>query len=456
MKRELPPGYSEAPQTRDLPPGYSLAQTKEEPSFIEASVAGAGNVLRQSVGSDSDILSNRPTGLLGTLARATPAAAGAMAGAAAAAPYGAPFGLPGVALAGLGGAYIGATGMESARQALVQANNAATGREFTPAGEVLGQVNRAGLENAAGEGAGQAIGAGVRAVRPALNKAGGAIFKLFANVDEKSGAAVAADPSLLLRAPSDDAVSKAYDSFHSASGTTSRREFIAKSDDPFDTVSRAMDTMRDAYNKLRDGTLSIQEAVNASQAGRIIRDMRSRGVEMAQQVSEQAQGLKTQFDDFIEKGGPPVGPQTKFTYIAGQKIPYQNPQIQPPGYPEWRAARRAAWENEVAGDFGSALPRNINGQPNVARFWGALTSGVTSGAATGGAIGGVPGAAVGAVLGGLGGAAVVSPLAYGTALKGAALLGKVPGAVYRVAPQAATASALEQAYMSRRERPALP
>jgi hypothetical protein len=48
---------------------------------------------------------------------------------------------------------------------------------------------------------------------------------------------------------------------------------------------------------------------------------------------------------------------------------------------------------------------------------------------------------------------LISPKFYGTALKGAALAGKVPAGVYKIAPQALTGgggSAIADAYMKRR------
>lgn len=196
---------------KDDGPWNDFAGTKDAPNDNTPGLMDrAGQFARQSVGSDSDILSNRPTGVMGTMARAMPGAMGAIAGAAAAAPYGAPLGPMGMFAAGLGGAYIGGTAGESARQAAVQMNNAATGQEFTPAGEVLQHVNREGLMNAAGEGAARLGGAalalpamtkGGGTIADELSRTGGQVLKVLTNADSRSGAWMLRNPGEFTNAP---------------------------------------------------------------------------------------------------------------------------------------------------------------------------------------------------------------------------------------------------------------
>lgn len=377
------------------------------------------------------LLTNDPTrGFIEGAARSVPATIGGALGAAAAAPTG-PLSIPAAGL--------GAAGGEGARQALVQAYMASQGRPYTAPGDVATHMGVQGAASAIGQGAAVGLGAGLRYLGRTAAPAG---MKVMANVPERSAAAAAQDPAMLLRAPSDQAVTDAYDAFHAASGTVSRRQSIAASEDPFDTVSRAMNTMKDAYNNLRAGKLTMQEAVDASQAARIIGDMKSRGVEMAQQVAQQSGDLKGLFDDFIQKGMAPAARSVHDPLTGGLQT-VMEPGMQ--GYPEWQAARQAAFENSVAGDLGSFYPRNVNGSPNVARFWAALHGGAVTGAAGGAALAGPPGAVVGAGMGAMVGAAAVSPLTYGTALKAAAYAGNIPAGVYRV-----PTSMLADQYLQRR------
>lgn len=428
--------------------------------MIDGALRDAPAQPRQAADAGEALLTNLPTqSLVQKLVRGLPAAAGSIPGATAGAALGtAIFPGPGTIIGGVIGAGLGGAAGEASRQAFAQGTAAAFPGQNYPVlrpGEVIRNVGIEGATQAAGQavgvGAGAALSAGGRLIR------GGAptVMKVAAGVPEGSGAAAVGDLQMLGRAPSSEAVGNAYDAFHTASGTVSRKDAIARSGDPFDTVSRAMNTMRDAYNKMRTRQLTTQEAVEASQAGRIIRDMKSRGVEMAQQVAEQADDLKGSFDDFIQNSfdgsqsmsrvpletPPPVGlkaaghhaPKPRGTPILdsyGQPVFVDKVTTTPgkPGFPEWQAARQAAFENNVARDLGYVLPRNVNGSPNVLRTWSAVGGGAATGAAIGGPVGAVVGAGAGAM--------AVSPMAYGAAIRAAGLAqtaaGYIPAGVYRV------------------------
>ena len=212
---------------------------------------------------------------------------------------------------------------------------------------------------------------------------------------------------MLGRAPSEAQVRQGYQQFHTASGTVSRKEAIAASDNPFDTVSRAMETMKSAYGKLRDSTLTPQEAVEASQAGRLIRDMKSRGNEMAMEIADAAGELKGQFDDFIQQG----------SLAARQRGRMGN------AYPEWKNVRQMAFEKNVADDFSSPWALNINGMPNQLRGYGSIAAAVTGTAAS--LATGHPGLAALAAVSPL----LQSPLAYGMAIRGANQASKAAPAI---------------------------
>lgn len=427
------------------------------------------------------LLTNDPTsGFTEDIIRGIPATIGGMVGGATGLVAGAPLTVGAVGTS-MAGASLGGAAGEGLRQTASQLYAGATGREMSSPEQVLGGMASQGVVNGLGQGVGLGGGAAYRATRPAFSRGGAIAMKVAANVPEKSGVYALNDLTRLGKAPSDEAVGQAYDAFHSASGTIGRKEAVARSGDPFDTVSRAVNSMKDAYTKLRAGTLTVQEAVEASQAGRIIRDMKSRGNEFAQEVAGTADALKGSFDDFIERGmgatrTSKTVPVTKPIPPGVSRVGHHAPRIKPEplldaygqplmmetvienparqGFSEWQAARQAAFENSVAADFGSALPRNVNGSPNVLRTWSAIGGGATSGAATGAMIGGPAGAALGGMIGAVGGGLSVSPMAYGAAIRAAGaasrVTGAVPGAVYRVGARATvggSGSALADAYM---------
>lgn len=270
------------------------------------------------------LLTNQPTQNFGeTFLRGLPASIGSILGAGAGVTSGiavGPLAVVASPAAAVAGSAIGAASGESARQGLAQGYSLLTGQPFTPPQQALGDMAVQGALGAAGEGIGQGLGA-LR--KPAIN-IGASLMRNAAAIPETAGRAALSDLSLLGRAPSDDAVSSLYDSFHDASGTVSRKATIAESGDPFDTVARSMSDMRDASAKLQAGTLTTQEAVNASQAGRVIRDQKMSGNEMAREVSDTANELKGQFDNFIQQG---IGPRTEIQNIpvAQQIVPETTP-----------------------------------------------------------------------------------------------------------------------------------
>jgi hypothetical protein len=269
------------------------------------------------------------------------------------------------------------------------------------------------------------------------------LLKIVGSVPEKEGLQIVSKPSVLLSPPGRDFVSSLYDKFHADSGTISRKEFIANSAHPFEagSVSHAVGQMEDALLALRDGTLTRQQAVNASQAGRIISDAKGQGQELAMQMAETAGHTKQLMDNFIQND---IGPSVRSVTDALTGWTKDIPIPSQPGYPEWQAARDAANKQNLYESISDVLPQNRGNSTNVLRPW----HGATAGGAAGGAFLGGP---LGAAIGGAIGFASTSPIVYRTALQGAAIAGKVLPTVYRVgAPVAAGAagSALQQAYMA--------
>lgn len=209
-----------------------------------------------------------------------------------------------------------------------------------------------GLFEKAARVAGPYVKEGLKKFREARGSIGGDLLRVGPGVPQYKGQAAMEDLGLLSRAPSQKRVGELYDDFHNASGTVSRKKAIAGSADPFDTVARAKNDIAEAAQKLRSGTLTTQEAVNASQAARLIKDQARTGNEFAGEIFDVANDLKGQFDDFI-----------------GQT------------YPEWNAARQGAFERSVADEFTSWLPLNKNQSPNVLRTYTAGAAAATGAAA---------------------------------------------------------------------------
>lgn len=258
------------------------------------------------------MLTNKPTGLGGTLARSSFSTAGALAGGAAGA-VGGPLGvLAGSALGGFAG--------EITRQNAVQMAQLSKGEDVTRPGEAIARATSEGVSQGAGAGLGLVVGGALgskfvkETVRPGINRVGAGVLKIAAGIPENVGQQVMENPSVLLGAPGRDAVSALYDAYHAKSGTMSRDEFISRSARPSDIgrVGAAIDEIDAAKLALRNGTLTEQQAVNASQASRIVSDARREGTEISQKMADYAQDTKASMDDFIARGR---GPRTEIQSI---------------------------------------------------------------------------------------------------------------------------------------------
>lgn len=433
---------------------------------------------RQSADIGEALLTNLPTHGVGQdIIRGLPAATGGMAGAAAGAALGMPLGPLGMALGGIGGAFLGGSSGEAARQGVAQGTAMAFPEAQYPVqrpGQVLRDIGIQGAANAAAEGLGIGASALGSLARPGINRAGAGFMKVLGGIPEKEGLQLMEKPSLLLDVPTRETVNKLYDAFHSASGTVSRKQFISDSAHPFDagSVSHAVSQMEDALLALKNGTLTRQQAVNASQAGRIISDAKGQGQELAMQMSDTASSTKDLMDNWLDAtfAGSRVSKQVPLTlpnaertvagHAHGMPRVVQTPVIDQfgnpimmtettvipghPGYPEWQAARAASRQEHLSEIMSHLLPRNKGNSTNVLRPW----HGTTAGGVAGGAMIGGP---VGAAIGGAVGFGLTSPLTYKMGLRAAAIAGEVAPRIYRVgAPVAASAagSDIQQAYMA--------
>lgn len=149
------------------------------------------------------------------------------------------------------------------------------------------------------------------------------------------------DLGMISRAPKGEAVEKAYDVFHAASGTQGVRERLLEETGSPLTVSRAKALVRSGIQKLKEGTATPQNLVDASQSARFIKDMSRRGHEAAKEVFEWAEKAKPRFDDALEKL---------------------------PGGGLWKTARTSAFERSVADEFSGILPQTSTHQKLPSRL----------------------------------------------------------------------------------------
>lgn len=189
-------------------------------------------------------------------------------------------------------------------------------------------------------------------------------------------------------------------------------KFIASTSDKFGLVNAAL-------SKLSTGELGLQEAlVVRQQTMKMLSTPNFQNAELAAVKQELSQAV-AKLDEFIE-----------------------------PQLPEIGGLRQAFRDSKIAEEFSNWLPLNRNSSPNVLRsVLATREAAIGAGAALG--LGG------GSPLG-LAALPLISPKFYGTALKGAALVGKIPGTVYRVGTQAgagATGSALQEAYLRQNRIP---
>ncbi len=360
------------------------------------------------------LLTNEPTSGIGEdLIRGLPATVGGLAGGTIGLVAGAPLTV-GAAATSAGGAALGGAAGESARQGIAQAYAGMTGRQFTPPGEVLKNVGIQGAAQGAGQAAGLGIGEVAKAARPLVNKLGAQVMRVGAGVPEKAGMAAMKNPSMLIDAPSAEAASEGYKAFERYTGLTGLNEQIkltGKAASEADLEKHLFEVAARARNGVQS---TPQELYHASQAASNLNLMGKLGNPRYAGLRAAISDAKSTVDDALEAI-----------------------------FPEYKNIRSDYAKSKAAGEFSSLLPLNKNTTPNVLR---GVTAATTAGA---GLAAGNP-----AMLAAL---PLVSPRFYGTALKGAALAGKVPATVYRVGVQAGAAgagSALADQYS--RMRPALP
>lgn len=380
-------------------PGMSRPFTGATPSYVPPDTTGTET---------NPLLTNAPTNLAGNLMRGSLAAGGFQAGAtagiplaAAAAPVLGPF----AAVVPVATGALGAFGVEMARQNAVQMKEAIGGQDVTPASEA---VSRAGIEagsQAVGGGAAMGVGAVASAARPLVNKLGAQMIRVGSGVPEKYGMAAMRNPSSLLNAPSMEAAQGAYQTFEKTTGLRGLGDAV-KGMGRFPSEGELENVLFKAAKRAAEGASDPQELYIASQAASSLKQMAKMGNPRYATLQSAIDQAKSTVDDAL----------TKF-------------------YPEYGNLRQGYFDAKMAEQFSSVLPLNQNTSPNVLR-------GVTAATAAGaGVMAGSP-AAVAAL-------PLISPRFYGTALKTAAVAGKIPAGVYKMGSGAGS-GALAEAYAQRR------
>lgn len=342
------------------------------------------------------LFTNEPTQGMGeAFVRGIPAAVGGLVGGVAGA------GAATIPLAGLGG-----MAGESARQGIAQAYAGATNRPFTPPSEVMKDIGIQGASQAGGQAIGLGIGTAAKAARPLVNKIGAQVMRVGAGIPERAGEMAMRNPSMLLDAPSPEAASAAYKTFEATNGITGLGDAV-KSAGRFPSEGELEKQLFEVAARARNGVASTpKELYHASQAASSLNQMGKLGNPRYAMLRSAISEAKGAVDDALEAAIPGYG-----------------------------ALRGDYAASKAAGEFSSLLPLNKNTSPNVLR-------GVTAASAAGaGLMAGQPMA--------LAALPLISPKFYGTALKGAAIAGKVPTTVYRVGTQAgagASGSALADYY----------
>lgn len=386
---ELPPGYRrEDNQHLELPEGYTLAPQGEMRDSASPEIASQrvpeNPLISGLLGNDTQKGWTNPQNWMEEAGRYGPQIAGATIG----------------SVAGPIGAMWGAAAGESLRGVGQQIASLYGMAPQMDAGEAVLNPTAAWL----GEGAGQAAAvAGAKYVMPAAKKAvserlSGALQSL-AHI-ERNAADVASKDFLAPARGMTNRSSALYEAFDKANGTTSLKEAAQNSIHPQESISNAAlkEHIRVAQEAAQAGTLTPQQAINASQAARMLGQQGMRGSsEISRDVGEMyLKTVKPAFDKFLE------------TYS-----------------PTWKAARGAAMDEHVAEQFANLTPHNLNMTPSR------LKSAVNLAALGLGGYGEYSGNPM-AKAAALGVFALQSPLVWGAGLAGAGAAQIAAKPVYRV------------------------
>lgn len=440
--REAPPGY----KFREMPPGYREAPRKFDPEKL----AKARRIFREEdflprarrfVESDfiDGAIDTSTAMTLGVAQKPLPPGASLTNRAAhffgenAAPSIGAGFAAPGGPFAMAAGAAAGRLAQKVVAQVLDVSEYAADpgGPRQFKTDETIPEM----ATDAAGIGAGQLAlsGLGViagkalstdaaKAFGRMLAETGGDFLKAANGVSEKFGKAAIENLHAFVNAPAREAIEMGYRKFYDKASKAlggklvGRREFVEQAG-KFERPGAIMDEIERAIQKQKDKTLSLQEAVNASQGARVLRDMRRDSPsEVSRLSANQAEAWKQGFDKFIDEGVSQLD-QT----LQG----------------EWQRLREATFWREARDAFSTFLPRKKSGAASVFRSMVGM-GGALGGATVNPAFLALP--------------VATSPIAARTGLEAAYMAGRGLGLVTPRAGRMATYS-LEDAYMKRRLYP---
>lgn len=370
-------------------PNFEVAG-RSQPAMGGVPVYAPGNTITEGISPTRALLTNDPThGIAEDIIRGAPAAIGGLVGAGA-----------GAGVASIPGAALGGAGGEGIRQGAVGLYSAATGKDAPTTGDVLKNMGVQGATQAGGQSVGLGIGAAAKAARPLVNKLGAQVMRVGSAVSEKAGDAAMKNPSMLIDAKSPEAVSDAYKAFERYAGLTGLNDQIELTGKAA-TEGELEKHLFEVAARAKNGVASTpQELYHASQAASNLNLMGKLGNSRYAGLKMAISKAKNTVDDALEKI-----------------------------LPEYKSLRKDYAMSKAASEFDNWLPVNKNQSPNVLRSVLAGREALAGTVAMAGLGTGNPVA--------LAALPLISPKFYGTALKGAALAGKVPAGVYQGAGRAA-------------------
>lgn len=298
------------------------------------------------------------------------------------------------AVGGPAGSALGAAAGRAAQRGIGQGINLFSpgfAPQSTP-GQVLGDVGLTGATQGLFEaatpvvsGIAKRIGSGIKDAAVGL---GSQVMRATAAIPEKYGRAALSNPSLLSNAPSKQAASEAYQAFERYTGLKGLRDASAARGQLITRPGDAEGIVNSAYAKIASGeALPAQEAYEASQAARFLKDQARFGDPNQLANLSNINRAKGAIDDFLEGL-----------------------------YPEYKSLRQDTFAQKTAEQFSSALPLNKNQSVNQLRGFTTIGGAVAGTAATGSPL---PLLAIPAT----------SPAFYGAAIRGGYRAGQAASAI---------------------------
>ena len=262
--------------------------------------------------------------------------------------------------------------------------------------------------NAATAGLGPLAARARQIMAPGAIKAGAQVMRAGSGLPQKYGEAMLGNMERFATAQSPEIVSESYKAFERYTGLKGLGEMV-KIKGRFPGERELEDMLFETALKAKNGVATPQELYFASQSASNLKMMGKMGNPRYATLESAINGAKKSVDEALE--------------VA---------------LPEYKNLRSDYMFSKAAEQASSILPLNANQTPNALRAWGA------GGAALAGTLAGQPLAALGL--------AAVSPLTYGTAIKGLYYGGQIAGPALPFA-RAATGASLADFYRRQSSSP---